>query len=431
VFLKILAHLSRLSVLQKIMGITFPTARKDWRLDVVSLLAVIGESSMSKHAQPLTASWLCLLPRLIPAPQALIRPARPQGLPSQVAHVTGVHSGNYLQELNYFANLIHPISDLKRHTVHEVFIKHRPVKAKGHTAKKDTVKEIVTKKFSWLNFLTVASTLLSIGLWVWSFQREDGAAVVAIAIISITSTLVGAASLWRPLLTERVYQFDVPPGDIVIRTRNGAFVIVHCTEEVARELYVGAEDCEYKLGARVAQAFVGSGTILLMVGVVLVGNCTFELQLALGAVYIALNGLYWAAALLPSSDNWDLNVRYQWEEEDVKELSSYTLTLYETIIAASRIRKGVVGDIQTSWVRTSRAAPDTPVWNKWLDQVAGKGNERVTGVVWDPVACWASIKKRDDAEKGISKVKEDVASGEGVMRRPTDDLQGKKDTADN
>jgi hypothetical protein len=411
------------------MGISFPTSKKDWRLDVVSLLAVIGESSMSKHAQPLTASWLCLLPRLIPAPQALIRPARPQGLPSQGAYVTGVHSGNYLQELNYFANLIHPISDLKRHTVHEVFIKHRPVKEKGDQASKDRVKEIVTKTFSWLNVLTVASTLLSFALWAWSFQRGDGAAAVAIAVISITSTLVGAASFWRPLLTERPYQFDVPPGDIVIRTRNGAFVIVHCTEEVARELYVGAEDCEYKLGARVAQVLVGSGTILLMIGVVLVGNCTFELQLALGAVYIALNGLYWAAALLPSSDNWDLNVRYQWEEEPVRELSSYTLTLYESIIAASRISKGVIGNIQTSWVRTGRAAPDTAVWNKWLDEVAEKGKQKVDGVEWNPVDCWTSIKKYDDAEKGIIKVKEDVASSEGVMRRPTDDLQGKKDTA--
>jgi hypothetical protein len=413
------------------MGVSFPTARKDWRLDVVSLLAVIGESSMSKHAQPLTASWLCLLPRLIPAPQALIRPARPQGLPSQAAFVTGVHSGIYLQELNYFANLIHPINDLKRYSVHEVSIKHKPVKEKGDQVKEDTVKEIVTKNFSWLNFLTVASTFLSLGLWIWSFVRGDGAAMVAIAVISFTSTLVGAASYWRPLLTERVYQSDVPPGDIVIRTRNGAFVIVHCTEEVARELYIGAEDCEYKLGSRPAQVLVGSGTILLMIGVVLVGNCTFELQIALGASYIALNGLYWAAALLPSSDNWDLNIRYQWEEEKIVYHTSYTLTLYASIMAASRTSKGVVGDIQTSWARTSRAAPDTSLWNKWLNEVAERGNTTIGGVGWDPVACWKSIKEHDDAEKGNVKFKEDVSSMKGVMRRPTDDIHGTKVPAGN
>lgn len=405
------------------MPLTFFTSKKDWRLDVVSLLAVIGESSMSKHAQPLTASWLCLLPRLIPAPQALIRPARPGGLPSQAAHVVGVHSGNYLQELNYFANLIHPISELKRHSIREVYIEHRPLRDEAAN-KHNKVKEIVTKTFSFLNFLTVGSTVLSLALLVWSIIHQDGPACLAILIISVTSSLVGWASYWHPLLTERIYRSDVPPGDIVIRTRNGAFVIVHCTEEVARELYVGAEDCEYVLGTRPAQVLVGTGTILLMIGVVLVGNCTFEMQLALGASYIALNGLYWIAALLKPRQNWDLKTRYQWDEEPTIDCTSYTLTLYETIIAASRISRNVVGDIKTSWVRTSRAAPDTVVWNKWLDEVAEKGNTNVGGEAWDPVDCWKKIKENDDAENGIVKVEKAAASIKRVIRRPTDDMNG-------
>jgi hypothetical protein len=409
------------------MPLSFPTSKKDWRLDVVSLLAVIGESSMSKHAQPLTASWLCLLPRLIPAPQALIRPARPGGLPSQVAHVVGVHSGNYLQELNYFANLIHPIQELKRHSILEVTIEHRPIRDKNDTAK-DKIKEIVTKKLSFLNFLTVGSTVLTLGLLIWSITHEDGAAFVAILIISITSSLVGLASYWHPLLTERLCQSDVPPGDIVIRTRNGAFVVVHCTEEVARELYVGAEDCDYILGTRPAQILVGTGTILLMVGVVLVGNCTFEMQLALGASYIALNGLYWVAALLPPRYNWDLKTRYKWDVFKTMTCKSFTLTLYEAIIAASRINKDMVGDIKTSWARTSRASPDTTVWNKWLEEVAEKGNTEVDGVAWDPVECWTAIKENDDAEKGIVKGKKDTGSIKGVIRRPTDDVNGNEKT---
>jgi hypothetical protein len=410
------------------MSLSFPTSRKDWRLDVVSLLAVIGESSMSKHAQPLTASWLCLLPRLIPAPQALIRPARPGGLPSQVAHVVGVHSGNYLQELNYFANLIHPIQELKRHSILEVSIEHKPISGNDDTAKEDKIKEIVTKKFSFLNFLTVGSTVLTLGLLIWSIINEDGAAFVAILIISITSSMVGLASYWHPLLTERLYRFDVPPGDIVIRTRNGAFVVVHCTEEVARELYVGAEDCDYVLGTRLAQVLVGMGTILLMVGVVMVGNCTFEMQLALGASYIALNGLYWVAALLPPRYNWDLKTRYKWDVVKTMTCKSFTLTLYETIIAASRINKGMVGDIKTSWARTSRASPDTTVWNKWLEEVVEKGNTEVDGVAWDPVECWKAIKANDDAEKGIVKDKKDTGSIKGVIRRPTDDVNGNEKT---
>lgn len=404
------------------MPLIFPTSRNDWRLDVVSLLAVIGESSMSKHAQPLTANWLCLLPRLMPAPQALIRPARPQGLPSQPAHVVGVHSGNYLQELNYFANLIHPISELKRHSISEVFIKHKPIRDKNDVDQKDKIKEIVPKTFSFVNILTVASTLCTLALLIWSVIREDGPACVAISVISTTSSCVGLASYWHPLLTERLYKSEVPPGDIVIRTRNGAFVIVHCTEEVARELYVGAEDCAYVLDTRTSQVLTGTGTILLMVGVVLVGNCSFELQLALGAFYIALNALYWVAALLNPRLNWDLKTRYQWELGNTQHCLSYTLTLYHAIIAASRIKKDEIGDIKTSWVRTGMAAPDTPVWNRWLDEVAEKGNTEVGGVPWDPVECWKAIKASDDAEYGIAKPKENAGSGQHVIRRPTDDV---------
>ena len=51
-----------------------------WRLDIVSLLAVIGESSMESHSQALTSSWTCILPRIIPAPQALLKATRPSRL---------------------------------------------------------------------------------------------------------------------------------------------------------------------------------------------------------------------------------------------------------------------------------------------------------------------------------------------------------------
>lgn len=405
------------------MSLNFPTSKNDWRLDVVSLLAVIGESSMSKHAQPLTASWLCLLPRLLPAPQALIRPARPGRLPAESAQVIGVHNGILIQELNYFANLIYPISELKKHTVLEATIKHRAIREEHKGVVKDRIKEIVPNPLSFLNFLTVGSSLLSLGLLVWSVVHKDGPACLAIAVMSFTSTLVGWASYWHPLLTERGYKSDVPPGDIVIRTRNGAFVIIHCTEEVARELFVGAEDCAYALRTRPAQVLVGTGTILLMIGVVLVGNCSIEMQIALGVSYIALNGLYWVASLLPPLTSWDLKTRYEWCEEPAQHCVSFTLTLFQAALAASRKEDGQIGEIKTSWLRTSHAAPDTPVWKKWLDELAEKGNTEIDGNQWDPVACWNEIKATDDLERGVTKVNKDSSPNTPVIRRPTDDLE--------
>ncbi|KFY12575.1 hypothetical protein V491_06728, partial [Pseudogymnoascus sp. VKM F-3775] len=58
-----------------------------WRLDIVSLLAVIGESSMAEHSQPMTASWIACLPRIIPAPQVLLKPTRPTRMPHANASV--------------------------------------------------------------------------------------------------------------------------------------------------------------------------------------------------------------------------------------------------------------------------------------------------------------------------------------------------------
>lgn len=39
-------------------GPWFPDKKLEWRLDVVTLLAVIGESSMEEHSQAITASAL-------------------------------------------------------------------------------------------------------------------------------------------------------------------------------------------------------------------------------------------------------------------------------------------------------------------------------------------------------------------------------------
>lgn len=70
-----------------------------WRLDIVSLLAVIGESSIEEHSQALTSSWTCILPRIIPAPQVLLKPARPTRMPQVSAAVVGVQYVQYRSHL--------------------------------------------------------------------------------------------------------------------------------------------------------------------------------------------------------------------------------------------------------------------------------------------------------------------------------------------
>ncbi|KAH0548340.1 hypothetical protein GP486_007980 [Trichoglossum hirsutum] len=404
---------------------------------------------MSEHAQPLTASRLCLIPRLIPAPQALLKPCRPIGLPSKNATIVGVYSGAMVTELNYFANLLHPLSDLVPLTVHVINISHKEDKKKGTSTSTSTSTsrsrsrsssrrkpsrlfngelgqnnnastgggggDIVPRNVSPLSVLTIGSAFLTIGLLVWSILIRDGVAVVAILTISAASSIVGLASLWEPKLTKRALSSRVPPGDLVLRTRKGAFLVIHCSEEIARELYIGTEECSYTIKSGVFPALVGVGTLLLMIAVVLMGNCEWVMQLAIGVSYILLNGLYWCAALLPARWHWNLG-RYEITGEDPRKLGNYTEALWEAIRAASKDEYGRKrGDrYSTDWVQTSSAAPKTPAWNNWLKEAEQHVNDGTED--WNAVEAWQKLQKEEEAEAGLSPM--------GIIRRTTEKAIG-------
>lgn len=269
-----------------------------WRLDIVSLLAVIGESSIESHSQAMTASWTCMLPRIIPAPQALLKPARPTRLPQTNSAVVGVHNGTLVSTFNYFPNIMHPLEDLKPLQFKVLRITHKnerpepptppPGEAVGDQPKEPsrstsiqfgelesgvnpiprrrstfrTLTHSITgdpdkpkprippQVFSPLNVLSVGSCLMTIGVFIAAVIIEDGTACVAVGAISLVSSIVGYASWWSPVLTSRTFRSKVPPGDIAVRTREGAFLLVRCNENVARELYVGTEECLYYVGTQ-------------------------------------------------------------------------------------------------------------------------------------------------------------------------------------
>lgn len=381
----------------QIMPLQFPTSRDRWRLDLVSLLAVIGESSMSGQVQPLTASRACLLPRLLPAPQALLRPSRPSGLPSQNAIIVGVYSGIMVNQLNYFANLLHPIAELAPHTVQKISITHK-IKRRANNPR-FVPRDIVPNTFSPLSVLTVFSMLLTLGLLVWAFIIEDGVAFVAILMISATSSIVGLASLWRPQLSKRGLSSRVPPGDMVIRTRNAAFLIIHCPEDIARELYIGAETCAYSVRNRLFQVLMGLGTLLLMMAVALMSNCTWDMQLALGISYILLNALYWGAAMLPADWHWNLD-RYELRLELQVKLESYTEALWQAIKITGKDGTGYrrEGRYSAAWVQISAAAPKTSAWNNWLKEAEESVN--IGTDEWDAIAAWQKLQKEEEVEAG-------------------------------
>ncbi|KAK7992761.1 hypothetical protein PG988_001555 [Apiospora saccharicola] len=402
-----------------------------WRLDVVTLLAVIGESSIGDHAQAITASMVCLLPRIIPAPQAFLKPTRPTRMPETRAKMTGVYSGTTLESVGFFANILHPLDEFQPFAFKKLRIEHkdrnsvggfevpkpamaekgvisriftrggRPkdgITARGRTSglqvnpgadsdaptpgmiRRPTMKQrmqdtladptmvnneerpaVPPSLLSPVHVLSAFSCLLSIAIIVVAAIKEDGTAILAVTCMSIVSSIVGIASSWKPVLMKRSHTNKVPAGDVVIRTREGAFILIECTEEVARELYAGTEECTYRVGAKTYQVLMGIGTFLLMVGVILLGNCKWVTQVMIGASYVFLNGMYWIMGLLPRKYFWDLSrytcvdvtpkdsrgAEHRTSADDREGVPSFTRTLWYVIRETKR----------TAWVERSGAAP--------------------------------------------------------------------------
>ncbi|KAF8246853.1 hypothetical protein K440DRAFT_644355 [Wilcoxina mikolae CBS 423.85] len=247
---------------------------------------------MAYHVHVITASFFGLLPRLLPAPQAFLRPIRPSRLPPNTdVETVGVESGNVRCHLNYFADLLHEVDQRKGYTLQEVHVRHN----NSHPSR--TIKP---KILGPTGILSIFGMLLSVGLVFFALFIGDGTAVFAVGLLALTSTLTGI----------------------------GSFVLVHCTEEVARELYFGQESCEYALNDTWFRITAGAGTFTLIAAVVFLANCKWELQATIAVVYIALNSFYWFAAVLPQSWGWGLSV-YKVDVKDDVDADSYTGVLTE------------------------------------------------------------------------------------------------------
>lgn len=506
----------------------FPVTKGDWGLDAVTLLAVIGESSITDHAQPVTASVLCLLPRILPAPQALLKPTRPIRLPDYSAKMAGVYSGVVSDSVGFFANIIHPLEDQRPFSFQVLEVKHRELEVgtagevetpslrrgswlgrlwrrhtnkallrgappasdggdddieggDGHAApaptasgvafvtnlekgsrprgegegavegedptpgmmikRRRTAKEKVTDFIAnptltpvarpavppaWnspIHIVTVSSFVMTLVIFGMTAYWRDGNALLATFIISLQSSVVGYASWWKPRLMVRPpHTTDVPPGDTMIRTKEGAFILVKCTEEVTRELYGAGTECEYHVGERMYRFLMAMGTMLLMIGVVLLGNVKFNAQALIAGSYIVLNGAYWLLGMLPRSYFWDLS-RYEWRDvtpadaRDADRLTHHSgssspspsLSPYQSHTSSSSYSDGgrpggggggggVEGypsftrtlwyairetKGQTGWVERSGAAPGTSLWRRWLLE-AGE-NARMGNRAWPAV----------------------------------------------
>lgn len=264
-----------------------------WHFDVVGLLAVIGEDIIIDQAQLITSSRWSLLPRLIPAPQGLLRAERPRRLPGVPGVIVkSVYGGTQVDELNYFANVILPVDNLPKHCFKVVRIEQSQVTSRQNKSNTDidmrpraggnnggaslpaqpaAQSPVVmrSRPYSPLNLLAILSCLGTIALFIVAWTCfQDGVAAIAIFLLALQSSLGCGARCWNPHLVQRLHDASphVPPGDVCIRTRNGAFVIVKCSDDVARQLFIGVDEGKYYVAEMWSRPMTGLATAFLMVG---------------------------------------------------------------------------------------------------------------------------------------------------------------------
>lgn len=377
----------------------FPSDRNDWRLDVVSILAVLGESNIKINSHLITASWTCLLPRLMPAPQGLLAEERSEQLPYEKdVQVIGVYSGNRRLGLNYFPNILHGSGE-RPFTIQEFSLEWDP------DDKSEVHFSVQPSYLGALNAIAISSSLISLGLLIWSIIIKDGVALVGILIMSLATPVLCLGGKWSYTeLASTTLAKDAPPGDVVIRARNGAFIIVHCSELLSRGLYFAPNDRKFFVDFWTGRATGGVvGGITLIVAIVLFGNCTWIMQAALAVTYTVLNVAYWSATLVKPTFNWDLDqkiglkdrkktevyvelpanspqshhfpkspVRCNIPLTEVDRYEHYTDTLWRAILKTG----------SAEWVEPSQALPATEAWKEWLreaDKAAKEQNKN-----WDP-----------------------------------------------
>ena len=304
---------------------------------------------MNANAQVSFLSDLALLPRLLPALQALIRTSRPESLQPDTGKVIGARSGGIRDYVNHIAHLVHSQEPISKYSVH----------CRRITKSQSSEARVRAARFGPLAWLQLLGAAMSLALLILSITRSDGFALVATLLLSFLSSIIGFGSRWRLVLAIRTQTRRVPEDNIVIQYSHGAFLVIKCDEQIARELYWHPEECNYTFGNTTYRVVSLVGTMMLMFGVICLGNSTLTLQIAFAAAYMILNAAYWTVAALPKQWHWDLSCYYVEEEkyEGGESHQTFTQALWKAI--------AITGSVD--WVKIGQVAPVSEGWKSWVN----------------------------------------------------------------
>lgn len=273
-------------------------------------------------------------------------------------------------------------------------------KSYGKSNEKSNVKNRALAPQAFLAIIGCFQSLVLLGLAV---AYRDGMAILAVCLLSLLSSLVGIANKWRLRLHSRDLQGTVPKGDVVIRYPKGNFLIVECTEEVARELYFAPETIEYFISHPPIYRLISlMGTMMMMFGVIALANAQIQLQLAFAASYILINAAYWIVAALPSKMNWDIScfkiekqrfgesrfdkTKFEKARDREKPMDKKTFADHNPTFTWA-LWRAIIVTKRTDWIGWSQATPKSKAWEDWLGAALEKAKEAKSETVHD-VKIW-------------------------------------------
>jgi len=360
------------------VDISYPQLRDDWSLDVVNILAFLGEHNILACSQQICMSWTCFLPRLIPAPQGLLA-QRPKKLASEDdTPVTGTHSGYHRPALQYFGRMCHTDgSELPAFTTRVLEISWDPGNEDGSLKS-----PLRPRLFSPMNLIAMFSCAMSLGLAAWAFVLGDAVALTGILVMSFTTPLLCVGMRWRPesrVHTPREMGIGaVPQGTVVIKSSNECLTVVTCDAYIARLIYFHPEYIDYTVKSPLSRGLSGIvGGLTLVGSIVLFGNAVWTMKAALAVTYTVLNLSYWIAAILPVS--FSSHIDLVAGKPQIIESNTFTQCLW-TAIYVTKTR---------TWAR--QHVPDTGVWNDWLQEAKAMTYEKLSPELWDAEECYRRL----------------------------------------
>ena len=374
----------------------FLSGFSELQLDIVGIVAILGEASVLRVSQISALSWHHELPRLMPAPQALLKHSLEKRLPIEAGKVVGLYSGNVNLELNFFCQLLHP-RELSNYEVEFVTVKKR----KGM---EDHPPYEVNPAGS-LRALSLLGSALSITLIALSVVYKDGWALVGTILLSFTSTLVGFASRWKLEVKQppKDRLTKIHASDVVISyPRTGAFRIVRCSEFESR-LYFTSESCKSLLNDTWYRAFALSGTVTLIFGLISIGNAQTIMQVTFAATYVLLNIAYWLASAVGSHKHWIHSYEVVVQEFELPTPAIMPTPLTPTSPKENRIPPDIQPAKRTTFMdpehekdpdveknvrrRTTARSRTTSFQRRYTDTVTFAKSDRIfTTALWEAIA---------------------------------------------